>query len=186
MLPGVGLQHDTGEPRFAQIRGTDENLNTLLYNGVVLPSYFPGYRAVPVDALPIGLISNIDVVKTLLPYMDAEGIGGQFNLEPKSAFDYSGLHAEVTGEGGYVPYRSSPIAYGSFTLADTFKLGDEAKLGILVSGLYDFKRFGIDDLEEAYSTPGTLLLTNPSATTLCATILTNGLDSALEPILIYS
>jgi outer membrane cobalamin receptor len=97
MLPGVGLQHDTGEPRFAQIRGTDENLNTLLYNGVVLPSYFPGYRAVPVDSLPIGLISNIDVVKTLLPYMDAEGIGGQFNLEPKSAFDYSGLHAEVTG-----------------------------------------------------------------------------------------
>jgi TonB-dependent receptor len=158
MLPGVGLQHDTGEPRFAQIRGTDENLNTLLYNGVVLPSYFPGYRAVPVDALPVGLISNIDVIKTLLPYMDAEGIGGQFNLEPKSAFDYSGLHAEVTGEGGYVPYRSSPIAYGSFTLADTFKLGDEAKLGILVSGLYDFKRFGIDDLEEAYSTPGNAIV----------------------------
>jgi outer membrane cobalamin receptor len=67
MLPGVGLKHDTGEPRFAQIRGTDENLNTLLYNGVVLPSYFPGYRAVPVDSLPIGLISNIDVVKRLLP-----------------------------------------------------------------------------------------------------------------------
>src|SRR5258707_7214793 len=90
--------------------------------------------------------------------MDGEGIGGQFNLEPKSAFDYSGLHAEVTGEGGYVPYRSSPIAYGSFTLADTFKLGDEAKLGILVSGLYDFKRFGIDDVEEAYSTPGTAIV----------------------------
>src|SRR5260370_27079401 len=31
-----------------------------------------------------------------------------------------------------------------------------------------------------------LLLTNPSATTLCATIPTNGLGSALEPILIYS
>ena len=54
MLPGVGLQHDTGEPRFAQIRGTDENLNTLLYNGVVLPSYFPGYRAVPVMPFPSG------------------------------------------------------------------------------------------------------------------------------------
>jgi outer membrane receptor for ferrienterochelin and colicin len=38
-LPGVSVQHDTGEPRFAQIRGTDANLNIIKYNGVVLPSY---------------------------------------------------------------------------------------------------------------------------------------------------
>jgi outer membrane receptor for ferrienterochelin and colicin len=50
LLPGVGVQHDTGEPRFAQIRGTDANLNDILFNGVVLPSYFPGFRAVSIDS----------------------------------------------------------------------------------------------------------------------------------------
>jgi TonB-dependent receptor len=158
LLPGVGVQHDTGEPRFAQIRGTDANLNDILFNGVVLPSYFPGFRAVSVDSIPVGLVSNIDVNKTLLPYMDGEGIGGQFNLEPKSAFDYNGFYAQMNVQGGYVPLRYTPTSFGSFTIADTFKIGEQAKLGILVSGLYDFRRFGIDDLEESYSTPGTAIV----------------------------
>jgi TonB-dependent receptor len=156
-LPGVSVQHDTGEPRFAQIRGTDSNLNIITYNGVVLPSYFPGYRAVPLDSVPSGLVSNIDVIKTLLPNMDGEGIGGQLNLEPKSAFDYEGRHGEIDLEGGYVPLRYRPTAFGSFLYADTFSIGPEAKLGVLVSGLFDFKQFGIDDLEESYSTPHTAL-----------------------------
>jgi TonB-dependent receptor len=154
-LPGVSVQHDTGEPRFAQIRGTDANLNTITYNGVVLPSYFPGYRAVPLDSVPVNLVSNIDVIKTLLPNMDGEGIGGQFNLEPKSAFDFKGMHTEIDLQGGGGTMRGSPNAYGSVTFADTFNIGPEAKLGILVSALYDWKQFGIDDLEESYSTPGT-------------------------------
>src|SRR3984893_3672880 len=153
-LPGVSVQHDTGEPRFAQIRGTDANLNIIKYNGVVLPSYFPGFRAVPLDSVPAALVANIDVIKTLLPYMDGEGVGGQFNLEPKSAFDYKGMYVEVNAEGGYGPLRNRPTAYGSFTFADTFCIGPEAKLGILVAGLVDWKQFGIDDLEEAYSSPG--------------------------------
>src|ERR1700730_12862961 len=153
-LPGVSVQHDTGEPRFAQIRGTDANLNIIKYNGVVLPSYFPGFRAVPLDSVPAALVANIDVIKPLLPYMDGEGVGGQSNLEPKSAFDYKGMYVEVNAEGGYGPLRTRPTAYGSFTFADTFCIGPEAKLGILVAGLVDWKQFGIDDLEEAYSSPG--------------------------------
>jgi TonB-dependent receptor len=156
-LPGVSVQHDTGEPRFAQIRGTDANLNIIKYNGVVLPSYFPGFRAVPLDSIPVGLVANIDVIKTLLPYMDGEGVGGQFNLEPKSAFDYKGMYVEINAEGGYGPLRYRPTAYGSFTFADTFCIGPEAKLGILVSGLVDWKQFGIDDLEEGYSAPFTAI-----------------------------
>jgi TonB-dependent receptor len=156
-LPGVSVQHDTGEPRFAQIRGTDANLNIITYNGVVLPSYFPGFRAVPLDSVPVGLVANIDVIKTLLPNMDGEGIGGQFNLEPKSAFDYKGFYGQIDLAGGYVPLRYRPTAYGSVTFADTFCLGPEAKLGILVSALFDWRQFGIDDLEESYSTPGTAI-----------------------------
>jgi TonB-dependent receptor len=156
-LPGVSVQHDTSEPRFAQIRGTDANLNIITYNGVVLPSYFPGFRAVPLDSVPADLVSNIDVIKTLLPNMDGQGIGGQLNLEPKSAFDYKGFYSETTLEGGYNTLRYRPSAYGSFILADTFCIGPEAKLGILVAGLFDWKQFGIDDLEESYSTPGTAI-----------------------------
>jgi hypothetical protein len=105
--------------------------------------------------------------KTLQPELDyssfygkavtGEGVGGQFNLEPKSAFDYKGMYVEINAEGGYGPLRYRPTAYGSFTFADTFCIGPEAKLGILVSGLVDWKQFGIDDLEEGYSAPFTAI-----------------------------
>ena len=33
-IPGASIRHDTGEPRFILIRGTDPNLDTLTFNNV--------------------------------------------------------------------------------------------------------------------------------------------------------
>src|ERR1035438_5556981 len=45
-LPGVGLIHDTSEPRFITIRGTDPNLDILTFNETIIPSYDEASRSV--------------------------------------------------------------------------------------------------------------------------------------------
>ena len=151
-LPGVSVQHDEGEPQYAQIRGTDENLNILTFNNVIIPSFDPSLRAVQVDDIPVGIVSNIEVYKTIMPNMDGQGLGGQFNLVPKSAFDYAEPLYQLTTEMGYIPERNVATFAGDLNWADTLKLGGDAKLGLLVTAATDEKRFGIDDLEETYST----------------------------------
>jgi outer membrane cobalamin receptor len=101
-LPGVGVQHDTGEPRYISIRGTDSNLDIVTFNDTLIPSYDDSSRSVDLDDIPTGLVGEMEVFKTILPDMDAQGVGGQMNLIPKSAFDYAGSFHELKAEGGYV------------------------------------------------------------------------------------
>ena len=91
-IPGVSLSSDTGEGRFVQIRGIDANLNNATYGGVELLNTNPtgtaaggGGRAVEFDTIPTGAIDGIVVTKTGLPDHEAEGIGGQIDLTPRSA-----------------------------------------------------------------------------------------------------
>jgi len=163
-LPGVGVQHDEGMPLFMQIRGTDENLNIITYNNTLIPSFVPSQSAVQVDAIPVGVVSNLELYKTILPNMDAQGIGGQVNLVPRSAFNYADglLTAEL--EGGYNPefptgsQWTQPTYSGKLTWADTYQLGGDSKLGILLTGNYDNHNFGISDVEATYSS--SLAVTN--------------------------
>jgi outer membrane cobalamin receptor len=87
-LPGVGVQHDEGEPIFMEVRGTDQNLNVITYDESLIPSYVPSQRAVEISDIPVGVVSNMELYKVILPNMDAQGIGGQLNLVPKSALTY--------------------------------------------------------------------------------------------------
>jgi len=153
-LPGVGVQHDTGEPRYISIRGTDSNLDIVTFNDTLIPSYDDSSRSVDLDDIPAGLVGEMEVFKTILPDMDAQGVGGQMNLVPKSAFDYAGSFHELKAEGGYVPERQDPTYAADLTWAETLNLGGESKLGILFTAAGDEKRFGIDDLEETYTPSG--------------------------------
>ena len=153
-IPGASIRHDTGEPRFILIRGTDPNLDTLTFHDTILPSYVAGARSVAVDDIPAGLVSNLELFKTNLPSMDAEGIGGQFNMVPQSAFDYPDDLLELNAAGGFVPERGTPTYYANLTVGRNYDLGGGAKLGVLVTGLLDDKKFGIDDLEAGYTNPG--------------------------------
>ncbi len=152
-LPGVGVQHDTGEPRYIDIRGTDSNLNIITFNNTIIPSYDEAARSVDLDAIPAGMAGEMEVFKTILPDMDAQGVGGQMNLVPKSAFDYPGSFHELQVEGGYVPERSQATTKEDLTWGETLNLGGKTNLGILVAASYQYERFGIDDLENGYSDP---------------------------------
>ncbi len=153
-LPGVGLSHDTSEARYLSIRGTDPDFDILTFNDAIIPSYDKAGRSVDLDAIPAGLFGEFALSKTILPDMDGQGIGGQMNLVPKSAKDYPGGLFELQAEGEYFPERSQPGARGQLTWANTLDLGGESKLGILVTGGYQYSRFGIDDLEDDISDPG--------------------------------
>jgi TonB-dependent receptor len=152
-LPGVGTQHDTSEPRYIDIRGTDSNLNIVTFNETIIPSYDEASRSVDLDAIPAGLFGELQLYKTILPNMDAEGVGGQLNLVPKYANDYPGGLFELKAEGELFPERNQVGGLGDLTWADTYNLGGKTNLGILVTGGYQYSRFGIDDLENAYSDP---------------------------------
>jgi TonB-dependent receptor len=165
-FPGVGVQHDTSEPRYIDIRGTDSNLNIITFDQTIIPSYDESERSVDLDALPAGLFGEMEVFKTILPDMDAQGVGGQMNLVPKKAQDYPGGLFELNAQGGYVPQRSQGTAAGNLTWGDTFGLGGTAKLGILVATQFEYRRFGIDDLENGYSDPADPPLVPNSVTDL--------------------
>ncbi len=95
-IPGVSLSTDTGEGRFVNIRGIDANLNGATYGGVVLlntntfgTAASGGGRAVEFDTIPTGAIDGIVLYKTLSPDREAEGLGGQIELTPRSAKNIS-------------------------------------------------------------------------------------------------
>jgi TonB-dependent receptor len=162
-LPGVGVQHDEGEPIFMEVRGTDQNLNVITYDESLIPSYVPSQRAVEISDIPVGVVSNMELYKVILPNMDAQGIGGQLNLVPKSALTYPHDLAELGLEGGYAPMHTDYSYVGNLTVGHTFDLGGASKLGVLVTGNYEDKKFGIDDLEETYSSDNGVAALSPKS-----------------------
>lgn len=150
-LPGVGTSHDTSEARYISIRGTDPDFDIVTFNQTIIPSYDEASRSLELDAIPAGLFGEMQLSKTILPDMDAQGIGGQLNLAPKYSQDYPGGLFELQAEGEFFPERNQPGARGQLTWADSYNLGGTANLGILVTGGYQYSRFGIDDLENDYT-----------------------------------
>lgn len=163
-VPGISLETDTGEGRFIHIRGLDADLNATTYGGVILPasnasSPSGGERAVAFDTFPTGIVGGVEVVKTLRPDMDAEGLGGSINLVPRSGAEHGGA-----------PFLDADLGYGYEDLRDTnrwladvsagrgFDGGDgigglfagQNALSAVVSVVYDQDSRGIDDVEESY------------------------------------
>ncbi len=88
-VPGISLETDSGEGRFINIRGMDADLNGTTFDGVRLTasnasSPQGGARAVAFDAFPSGLFGGVEVIKSLTPDIDAEGLGGVVNLLPRT------------------------------------------------------------------------------------------------------
>jgi TonB-dependent receptor len=104
-LPGVGVQNDTGEGRYITVRGLDSNLVGVTFGGVRVPSTDANGRHVAFDQIPSGLVSQIIVYDTNRPDMDAEALGGQIELTPRSAFDSNKPILEGHIGSGYEPLR---------------------------------------------------------------------------------
>ena len=182
-MPGISLSSDTGEGRFVQIRGIDANLDGATYGGVVLLNTNPGGtaaggggRAVEFDTIPTGAIDGIVVTYTGLPDHEAEGLGGQIDLTPRSAANINKPFFEGTLGEGYEPLHdhSGPFdaegAVGARFGFDGTKLlvqgdGQEQPVragffsnptpfSFVITASTRQDRRAVDDLEESYIDDG--------------------------------
>lgn len=76
---------NSGEGRYAIIRGMDQRFNTTLVNGIKIPSPDFRYRYVPMDLFPSEILDRLEVVKSLIPSMEGDAVGGVMNLVMKNA-----------------------------------------------------------------------------------------------------
>jgi len=147
-VPGVSIERDQGEGRFVTIRGLGPDLNSVNINGVNLPSSEPGGRAVALDVLPSELIQSLSVVKTLMPDMDANSLGGTVNVNSLSGFDHDGFFYTISGEAGYNPLVSKTSPKVSGAISNIFSIGDGTdNLAVALALSFQQRKFGSDNVE---------------------------------------
>jgi TonB-dependent receptor len=152
-IPGISMESDSGEGRFVNIRGMDADLNGTTYDGVRLTasnasSPQGGARAVAFDAFPEGILGGLEVIKTLTPDMDAEGLGGVVNILPRTIPNGKTYFVEGSLGTGLEPLRGTPIYQGDVTAGTRFGADDD--MSVIGSFTMDDDKRGIDDIEEDY------------------------------------
>lgn len=96
-MSGVTIQRDnSGEGRYAIIRGMAQRYNNTLVNGIKIPSPDDKFRFVPMDIFPSEMLERLEVIKALTPNMEGDAIGGTMNLIMKNAPDNFLLTANVS------------------------------------------------------------------------------------------
>ncbi len=143
-LPGVTLERDEGEGKYVQIRGTEPRLSNLTIDGMNVPSPEPGIRQVKLDVIPADLVESVQIYKTLQANQEGDAIGGSVNIVTKTASDKPTL--SLYGAGGFTPIDGNvPVSEFAGTVGKRF--GKTKRLGVILSGTYDYNGRGIDDIE---------------------------------------
>ncbi|MEX0720468.1 MAG: TonB-dependent receptor [Balneolaceae bacterium] len=94
-LPGVSLQD--GDK--VVIRGIQAKMNTVMVNGIQLPSTDVNDRSTNLGFISSNMLSGIEVTKAVTPEMDANSIGGVVNLRLQEAPE--DWHYDLMLQGGY-------------------------------------------------------------------------------------
>jgi TonB-dependent receptor len=141
-IPAITVNYDQGEARFANIRGTEPRLNSIMVNGERIPSAEGEIRAVQVDLIPSDAIASIEVSKAVTPDMDADAIGGAVNLITRGA--PNDLRLSATLGSGYNMLSEEPMFIGSAVVGSRF-LDD--RVGIMLSGAYHNHQLGSHNAE---------------------------------------
>lgn len=137
-LPGVSVQIDQGEARYAVIRGVDSNLNNVTIDGNLVGAPEAEGRRVSLDTIPSDLVSAIEVIKAVTPDYDANAVGGTINIRTPSAFDRSDAFLFGSLRGSFNDLDGRLGGGGSLTYGSRF--GSDDSFGIVAAGSYN-KRF---------------------------------------------
>lgn len=140
-VPGVSmiLNNGRGEAQFMTLRGFNPDYNSVLVDGVALPSTETTRRTVSFDVLPASLGKQVTVYKTFTPEMDGNAIGGITDLHTRSAFDQLGFH--LSGRSDLADWQNKRKLHGTTpsgqlegTISNTF--GADNSFGALLSASY--------------------------------------------------
>jgi len=156
-LPGLAVQNDQSEARFAIVRGLNATYNRTTIDGGIVASPERGSlgRAVPLDLIPAALLARIEVQKTITPDLDHNAIGGTINLVTRSAFNqdspfilgsvFLGVHENsgkgttLDGDDRVTPWR------GNFAAGTTFGANDQ--FGVVIGVDYSIRNFEVPQVE---------------------------------------
>jgi TonB-dependent receptor len=141
-LPGISLMN--GDQ--VVIRGIQAKLNTVLINGIQLPSTDMNDRSTNLGFISSNMLSGIEVIKALTPDLDANAIGGVVNLKLREA--PSDLHFDVLTQGNYNAQDHTADNYKFWaSISDRFL---DNKLGVFIQGNADRSDVGDDKAEASY------------------------------------
>ena len=150
-VPAINVYYDQGEARYANIRGTEPKLNSVMINGERMPSAEGDTRAIQLDLVSSDMVQTIEVNKAVMPEMDADAIGGSINLITR--FAPNGLRLSGTLGSGYNLVAEKPQYIGSFILGQRFA---DNKLGVILSGSYFDNNFGSNNVEGDWAINGAM------------------------------
>ncbi len=146
-LPGVSIQRSSGEANKVTVRGLSPKYNAITINGIRVPATDLDDRSVDLTMVSSNMLSGIELTKALLPYQDADAIGGTVNLRLREA--PAGLQSEFLIQGGFNELQG---AYDNYKinagLSNRF-LGD--RLGAIVNGNLEGVDRSADQFRAGYS-----------------------------------
>ena len=141
-LPGISLMN--GDQ--IVIRGIQAKLNTVLVNGIQLPSTDMNDRSTNLGFISSNMLSGIEVIKALTPDLDANAIGGVVNLKLREA--PANLHFDVLAQGNYNSQDRTLDNYKFWASVSNRFLDDN--LGVFVQGNADRSDVGDDNASASY------------------------------------
>lgn len=150
-LPGINMDLEQGEGRYVSIRGVEPNLNQVMIDGAIAAA--PGGtrlgRAVPLDTLGAGQVSQIEVVKSVTPDLDANSLGGTLKIKTASPFDRRGrfISGSLTGNYNETTDKKNLEARGSYSDL----LGPEQKWGVATSVSFDQRDYSNHWVQSSWS-----------------------------------
>ncbi|WP_031338225.1 TonB-dependent receptor, partial [Xanthomonas maliensis] len=137
-VPGVSMvvNNGRGEAQFMSLRGLNPDYNTVLVDGVALPSTETTRRVQSLDVIPSSLAQQVDIYKTFNADMDSNAIGGIAALRTRSAFDHAGPFASLRANLADWENRrqlrgGGPSGQVQGSFSDTF--GADDRFGIVLS-----------------------------------------------------
>lgn len=138
-LPGISVDRDQGEGEYVQIRGVDQEYNSLTINGVRIPApdEGDGARSVGLDLINNSLLGEIEVIKAIAPNMDADAVGGVVNFGLRRAPE--GGIGTISAGFGVNSQRSDFNTLGQDIQDYTAIFGDrtsDGRFGFLLDGAY--------------------------------------------------
>jgi TonB-dependent receptor len=154
-IPGINVQYDQGEARYAQIRGMEPRFNSFMINGERLPSAEAEVRNVQLDLIPSDMIQTIEVNKAITPDMDADAIGGAVNLVTRQ--NPAGLRVSATAGSGYNFLSGKPLWLGTVVAGARFA---KDRFGVLFSASVQDHSLGSDNIEAEWEEDDGLIYTS--------------------------
>lgn len=135
-VPGVAIDRQAGEGRFASINGLGPEFVSVLLNGRVIANDNPD-RSFSFDTLASDVISTVKVYKTANAVVPEGGVAGSIDIITARPFDYDGFKLSMRAGALYEENGKKASPQGSVLISDRFMDG---RIGILASFNYFERR----------------------------------------------